>query len=95
MKSSQNQKATTIGVIALVLLLCVLASLVILFGRMSPFSQKKYENILPLLSGSDSGATGLGSSGTTSTGSTQSPAESEGSDSSLPGSPGWAAWFGF
>lgn len=52
MKSTHNRKSSDITTIVMILMLilCVAASLTVLFGRMIGYSQTEFENIMPLIS---------------------------------------------
>ena len=51
MKSTYNRKSSDITIIVMILflILCAVASLAVLFGRMIGYSQTEFENILPLM----------------------------------------------
>lgn len=50
MKQAYNRKSSSIMIIAVLIILCVAASLTVLFGRVIGYSQTSFENIMPLTS---------------------------------------------
>ena len=58
----KQRKRTTagIGVFVVILILCELASMTVLFGRMMSFSNEEFEHVLPLIENAGSGDIGTG-----------------------------------
>lgn len=50
MKQAQNGKSSNIVIIAVLIVLCAVASLTVLFGRMISYSQTEFKNVMPLIS---------------------------------------------
>ena len=49
---SHNKKSAGLGVLAVILVLCELASLTVLFGRMAGYSSVSFDNVMPLMESS-------------------------------------------